>query len=93
MTRTEIETALQLLEAEYVKIANEFYEFRKDESAEDFQSKKDEYLKQLCDIEDRISEKKKALKQIVEKVNKTCSRTRCAQCINHNKCDLEYADQ
>lgn len=92
MTRTEIEISLHLLETEYVRIANEYYEFRKNEDVDDFQSKKDEYLKQLCDIEDRIAENKRQLKKIVENVNRTCSRTRCAQCINHNNCEMEYAD-
>lgn len=90
MNRIEIETALQLLEKEYAKIVDIFYEFRKDPTVENFESQKEEYIKQLIELEDRISDKKKALSKLVGSVNKTCSRTKCAQCINHNKCDLEY---
>lgn len=93
MNRIEIETALQLLEKEYAKIVDIFYEFRKDPTVENFESQKEEYIKQLIELEDRISEKKKALSKLVDSVNKTCSRTKCAQCINHNKCDMEYTDQ
>lgn len=90
MNRIEIETALQLLEKEYAKIVDIFYEFRKDPTVENFESQKEEYIKQLIELEDRISDKKKELSKLVGSVNKTCSRTKCAQCINHNKCDLEY---
>ena len=90
MNRIEIETALQLLEKEYAKIVDIFYEFRKDPMVENFESQKEEYIKQLIEHEARISDKKKALSKLVGNVNKTCSRTKCAQCINHNKCDLEY---
>ena len=92
MTRVEIEVSLQILEKEYLKIVDEFYEFRKNPSVEGFFEKKEEYLAQLCVLEDRIAEKQHQLSNYVQKVNKTCSRTRCAQCINHNKCGLEYVD-
>ena len=92
MTRSEIETALQLLEKEYLRIADIYYEFRKDSSVENFESQKDEYLKQLCELEDRIADKKHSLNHFIEKVNKTCSRKHCAQCINHNNCEMEYAE-
>ena len=90
MNRVEIESSLQALEKEYAKLADIFYEFRKCTDVADYDIHKEEYLKQLIILEDKISEKRRALNVLVGQVNKTCSRLRCAQCINHNKCDMEY---
>lgn len=90
MNRVELETSLQNLEREYEKAADNFYEFRKNPDIPNYEKYKDDLLRELCQMEDRINKLRTALSQLVEKVNKTCSRTKCAQCINHNKCDMEY---